>query len=71
MKYKAKPAIETLFVRIGDGLAAATVLVGVQLYAFSIRSFFLLNLGLVVAWLALAVVVIREHHALVAARAGG
>ena len=25
MKYKAKPAIETFFVRVGDGLAAATV----------------------------------------------
>ncbi len=33
MKYKAKPAIDSLFVRLGDGLAALTVLVGVQLFA--------------------------------------
>ena len=49
MKYKAKPAIETFFVRFGDGLAAATILVGVHLFALSTQSFFLVNVALVVA----------------------
>lgn len=61
MKYKAKPTIETLFVRLGDGLAAATVLVGVQLLALSTRGFFLLNVALVGCWLLAAAVVVREH----------
>ena len=47
MKYKAKPAIETLFVRIGDGLAAATTLVGVHFLAWSTQSFFVVNVALV------------------------
>src|SRR6185295_13269300 len=29
MKYRTKPAIDSLFVRLGDGMAALTVLVGV------------------------------------------
>ncbi len=65
MKYKAKPAIETFFVRVGDGLAAATILVGVHLFALSTQSFFLINVVLVVAWLLIAVVVVREHGRLV------
>jgi AAA family ATP:ADP antiporter len=64
MKYKAKPAIETLFVRIGDGLAAATTLVGVHLFALSTPSYFAINVGLVTLWLLLAVVVVREHRRL-------
>jgi AAA family ATP:ADP antiporter len=66
MKYKAKPAIETLFVRVGDGLAAATVLVGVQVFALSTRSFFLFNVALVALWLTCAAVVVREHTRLTA-----
>ncbi len=61
MKYKAKPAIETFFVRLGDGLAAATVLFGVRFYALPTRSLFLFNVVLVVLWLAIAVVVVRDH----------
>jgi AAA family ATP:ADP antiporter len=61
MKYQAKPAIETLFVRFGDGLAAITVLVGVQLYALSTRSFFLFNVSLALVWLVVAAIVVREY----------
>ena len=48
MKYKAKPAIETVVVRFGDGLAAMTVLIGTRVYALSTRSFFLFNVALVI-----------------------
>ena len=64
MKYKAKPAIETFCVRFGDGLAAATTMVGVHLLVLSTQSFFLLNVALVVVWLGIAVLVVREHRRL-------
>jgi AAA family ATP:ADP antiporter len=62
MKYKGKPTIDSLFVRIGDGIAALTVLVGVQFLALSTQSFFVLNVALVFIWIAFAFVVIREHR---------
>ena len=64
MIYKGKPTIDSLFVRVGDGIAALTVLVGVQLLALSTQSFFVLNVGLVINWIILAFVVIREHRRL-------
>jgi AAA family ATP:ADP antiporter len=64
MKYKGKPTIDSLFVRLGDGIAALTVLVGVQLLALSTRSFFALNVALVFLWFALALVLIRERRRL-------
>ena len=64
MKYKGKPTIDSLFVRIGDGIAALTVLVGVQLLALSTQSFFVLNVALVFIWIAFAFVVTREHRRL-------
>jgi AAA family ATP:ADP antiporter len=63
-KYKGKPTIDSLFVRLGDGIAALTVLVGVQLLALSTRAFFVINVALVVIWILLAFVVIREHRRL-------
>ncbi|MGD8963072.1 MAG: hypothetical protein PVH43_11180, partial [Desulfobacterales bacterium] len=47
LQYKGKPTIDSLFVRVGDGIAAFTVLVGVQILALSTQSFFVLNVGLV------------------------
>jgi AAA family ATP:ADP antiporter len=64
LKYKGKPTIDSLFVRVGDGIAALTVLVGVQLLALSTQSFFVLNVVLVFIWIAFAFVVIREHRRL-------
>jgi AAA family ATP:ADP antiporter len=62
MKYKGKPMIDSLFVRMGDGIAALTVLIGVQMLALSTQSFFILNVVLVFIWIAFAFVVIREHR---------
>ena len=64
MKYKGKPTIDSLFVRVGDGIAALTVLVGVQFLALSTQSFFILNVVLVCIWIIFAFVVIREHRRL-------
>jgi len=70
MKFKAKPAISTFCVRLGDGLAALTVLVGVQLMDLSTRSFFFLNAALVLLWLGVAVAVVGEHGRIVGSGAG-
>ncbi len=70
MKFKAKPAISTFCVRLGDGLAALTVLVGVQFLELSTRSFFLLNAALVLVWLGVSVAVVGEHGRIVESGAG-
>ena len=62
MNYKGKPTIDSLFVRIGDGFAALTVLVGIQILALSMVSFFIINVALILLWIALALVVIREYR---------
>jgi len=62
MKFSGKPAIDTLYVRLGDGLAAITVLVGVQLLALSKSAFFGFNVFLVLCWLVVGVLLVREHR---------
>lgn len=62
MKFRGKPAIDTLYVRLGDGLAAVTVLVGIHVLATSIHSFFVFNVSLVIGWLACTLMMIREHR---------
>ena len=70
MKYKAKATIDTLFVRTGDALAAATAFVCTNLFHVPIRGLFAFNASLVVIWLALGAIVVREHGRL-SARAKG
>jgi AAA family ATP:ADP antiporter len=62
--YKGKPTIDTLFARLGDGLAAVTVMVGVQIFTLRTSTFFAFNVALVIVWLALAALVVREHRLL-------
>jgi ATP/ADP translocase len=61
---KGKPTIDSLCVRIGDGVAALTLLVGFGLLALPTTYFFVLNVVLVLLWIAFAVMVIREHRRL-------
>jgi AAA family ATP:ADP antiporter len=61
MKFRGKPAIDTLYVRLGDGLAAITVLVGVHVLALATRDFFIFNAMLVICWLVAGVLLVREH----------
>jgi AAA family ATP:ADP antiporter len=53
-KYKAKQAVDTVFVRAGDLLSAALVFVGTTWLAFSPANFAMVNGGLILAWLAIA-----------------
>jgi AAA family ATP:ADP antiporter len=59
--FKAKPTIDSLFMRAGDGMAALTVLVGSQVFSAADRSYFAVNVSLVVLWLGLALWIVREH----------
>jgi AAA family ATP:ADP antiporter len=63
-KYKAKQAIDTIFVRGGDALSALLVFVGTQFLAFRTRQFALVNMVFVAVWIILAIVVGRRYHAL-------
>jgi len=62
MKFRGKPAIDTLYVRLGDGLAAVTVVVGVHLLALSTEGFFAFNVFLVLCWLVAGVMLAGEHR---------
>ena len=60
-KFIGKPVIDTLYVRVGDGLSAVTVLIGVQLLALSTTQFFIFNISLVVLWLICGILLVREY----------
>ena len=62
MKFRGKPAIDTLYVRLGDGLAAITVLVGVHLLMLSTQGFFVFNVMLVLCWLVAGVMLVKQHR---------
>ena len=64
-KYKAKAAIDTLFVRAGDLLSTGLVIIG-GLFSFHIRDFALVNMALVLAWLFIVIGIGRRHRALTA-----
>ncbi|MGH7821125.1 MAG: Npt1/Npt2 family nucleotide transporter, partial [Candidatus Binatia bacterium] len=61
MKYQGKATVDTIFVRVGDGLAAVTAFAGIHLLAFSTSTFFAVNAVLAAGWVAIAAVVAREH----------
>ena len=63
MKFRGKPAIDTLYVRVGDGLAAITVLAGVHLFALTTTEFFTFNILLVLCWIAAGLLLVKEHRA--------
>ena len=63
-KYKAKAAIDTFFVRGGDTIAAAAVLIGTQLLAVKIEAYAFLNVLGVGVWIILCAVIIREYKKL-------
>jgi AAA family ATP:ADP antiporter len=62
--YKAKSAIDTVFVRAGDALAALTVLVVSNLWGASLGQLIMLNVGLVLIWGGIAWVLVRENQRL-------
>jgi AAA family ATP:ADP antiporter len=65
-KYKAKQAIDSFFVRLGDMLQAGVVFVGTTL-AFGLRQFAVVNVLFVFIALAVVAALYREHKKLTAA----
>ena len=63
-KYKAKQAIDTFFVRTGDMAAAGFVFLATHELGLDARGFALVNIVLVLAWLAVAWQVLRENRRL-------
>jgi AAA family ATP:ADP antiporter len=64
MIYKAKVAVDTFFTRMGDGLAALTVLVGTQMISLSLKQFMVFNIILASIWTIAAVAVVCENRRL-------
>ena len=65
-KYKAKQAIDSFFVRLGDMLQALVVFVGTELASFSISAFVIVNLVFVIITLVVVMGIYREHQRLTA-----
>jgi AAA family ATP:ADP antiporter len=65
-KYKAKQAVDTVFVRTGDVLSAGLVYAGTTWLALSVPGFALTNVVPTMAWIGLAVRLLREHCPIVA-----
>lgn len=61
MKYKAKQAVDTFFVRMGDLASMACVTLVAKTLGWGVRGVALLDLALVVSWLWLARAISREH----------
>lgn len=66
VKLKGKPTIDALFARVGDGMAALTVLIGVNLLNMDTPVFFAFNVFLVLVWLGVGFGIVRQHRGLTA-----
>lgn len=62
-KYKAKAAIDTFFVRLGDAGAAGLWALGLHVFGFGTQGFAFVNVGLCGVWLLLCTQIFKEHKA--------
>lgn len=61
MKYQAKQAVDTFFVRMGD-VASTAVVAGAGVWlGLGLRAFAVINLCIIALWLVLAVLIVREN----------
>lgn len=63
-KYKAKQAIDTFFVRIGDMLAAFCILFFGAVLQFSVHNIALVNLAFVGVWIAVCLLLYKQYKLL-------
>jgi AAA family ATP:ADP antiporter len=66
-KYKAKQAVDSFFVRLGDLVAALVVFAGTAWVTLGSTGFAIVNVGLVAIWLVLAFALVRRNRQLTAA----
>jgi AAA family ATP:ADP antiporter len=64
VKYKAKQANDTFFVRFGDVISAGMVFAGTMWLGFDPKHFAIVNLALIAVWLVVAVLLGRQFHKL-------
>jgi AAA family ATP:ADP antiporter len=64
-KYKAKQAIDTFFVRMGDVFSAILVYVGTTWLSFHTQHFALFNMAMVIVWIFLAFHIGKENRRLI------
>ena len=60
--YKAKAAIDTTIFRAADTIAAMTVIIGTRFIEIGLKDFLKFNLGLIVIWLVIALLILRERR---------
>lgn len=68
MKYKAKQAVDTFFVRMGDVASGAWVVLGATVLHLGVRGFAIANVVLVLVWLWLAWAIVKEQRKLESTR---
>jgi AAA family ATP:ADP antiporter len=61
IKYKAKQVTDSFMQRIGDVGSAIIVFVGTAVFTFGARGFAGLNLGMILVWLVVVLMIVREH----------
>ncbi|HEY4181670.1 MAG TPA: Npt1/Npt2 family nucleotide transporter [Kofleriaceae bacterium] len=63
-KYKAKAAIDTFFLRLGDAFSGFFILLFVHTLHVSVQVVAAINVGVVAVWIAIVVGIAREHKRL-------
>ena len=61
IKYKAKQVTDSFMQRIGDVGSAIVVFTGTVLFTFGTRGFALLNLCIILVWIVVVIMIVREH----------
>ncbi len=64
IKYKAKQVTDSFMQRLGDVGSAIVVFLGTVVFAFGTRGFAALNLAIILVWLGVVVLIVREHTAI-------
>lgn len=65
-KFKAKQAVDAFFVRMGDVASAGLVFAATALTSLSVSTFALINVGLAVGWIFVAVAIMRQQKRVLA-----
>ena len=64
VKYKAKVAIDTFFVRFGDTVSAVVIGVGIHQFGLGTHELAAVNVSLTIVWIGIAALIARGHRVL-------
>ena len=68
MKYRAKQAVDSFFVRMGDATHAGVIFVVIATLGLGVREIAIVNIALCVVWLWLAWAIVAEYNRLAASK---